>query len=126
MARKNLSGLRALGVCIVLDDFGAGYSSIAYLRQMQFHTVKLDGSLITALSDGANGLPLLRGVILLCNSIGLPCVAEHIETDQQLAQLRTLGCRFGQGFLLSPPLGERAAAQLAATSVSADLSLSAA
>jgi diguanylate cyclase (GGDEF)-like protein len=125
MARENLSGLRATGVAIVLDDFGAGYSSIAYLRQMKFHTVKLDGSLITALSDGTNGLPLLRGVILLCSSIGLPCVAEHIETDQQLAQLRTLGCRFGQGFLLSPPLREHAAAQLAATPVNVALSRSA-
>jgi EAL domain-containing protein (putative c-di-GMP-specific phosphodiesterase class I) len=115
VARDNLSALRERGVSIVLDDFGAGYSSIAYLRQIKFQSIKLDGSLITALNDRAEGLPLLRGVISLCDSIGLPCVAEHIERDEQLSDLRSLGCEFGQGFLLSPPLRADAAAQLAAT-----------
>jgi diguanylate cyclase (GGDEF)-like protein len=125
-ARENLSALRKRGVSIVLDDFGAGYSSIAYLRQMQFQAVKLDGSLVTAVANGAHGLPLLRGVVLLCHSIGLPCVAEHIETEQQLADLRSLGCEFGQGFLLSGPLRAAAAAELAATTARHDLARSAA
>jgi EAL domain-containing protein (putative c-di-GMP-specific phosphodiesterase class I) len=126
VARDNLSALRGHGISIVLDDFGAGYSSIAYLRQMEFEAIKLDGSLVTAATDHHGGLALLRGVILLCNSIGLPCVAEHIETEKQLAELRRLGCQFGQGFLLSRPLGAAAAAQLAATRVGNALERSAA
>lgn len=126
VARDNLSKLRERGVSIVLDDFGAGYSSIAYLRQIQFQSIKLDGSLITAMNDRASGLPLLRGVISLCNSIGVPCVAEHIEHEEQLAELRSLGCEFGQGFLLSAPLRAQAAAQLAATPASRALVRSAA
>jgi diguanylate cyclase (GGDEF)-like protein len=126
VARANLSVLRGSGVAIVLDDFGAGYSSIAYLRQIQFDAVKLDGSLLTAVADSAGGLPLLRGVILLCHSIGTPCVAEHIENAQQLGELRALGCEYGQGFLLSPPLSHHAAGQLAAATVDRPISRSAA
>lgn len=112
VARENISALRERGVSIVLDDFGAGYSSINYLRQIHFEAVKLDGSLLTG-ADKAGGLPLLRVVLALCRAIGLPCVAEHIESQQQLDQLRRLGCQFGQGYLLSPPLAAHEAAVLA-------------
>lgn len=111
-ARDNLSALGARGVSILLDDFGAGYSSISYLREMNLEAVKLDGSLL-ALGDGTGGLPLLRGVLALCEAIGLPCVAEHIESQQQLDILKELRCQFGQGFLLSPPLDRAAAVSLA-------------
>lgn len=117
VARDNISKMRECGVSIVLDDFGAGYSSVNYLRQIQFETVKLDGSLLSGASDQAGGMPLLRGVLALCRAIGLPCVAEHIEDQQQLDQLRRLGCQFGQGYLLSPPLSTDAAAALAGSTV---------
>ena len=113
LARQNLSQLRAKGVRIVLDDFGAGYSSISYLREMAFETVKLDGSLISAIGGSGSGLPLLRGVLALCQAMGLHCVAEHIETAQELDLLRRLGCRYGQGYFLSPPVDADAATALA-------------
>ena len=112
VARENISALRQCGVSIVLDDFGAGYSSINYLRQIHFEAVKLDGSLLTG-ADQAGGLPLLKGVLALCQAINLPCVAEHIENQRQLDQLRRLGCQYGQGYLLSPPLAAHEAAVLA-------------
>ena len=105
-ARANLSQLRKAGVRIVLDDFGAGYSSISYLREMAFDAVKLDGSLLSSASKGGNGLALLQGVLALCRAMGQPCVAEYVENDEQLRLLRTLGCRYGQGFGLCPPLGQ--------------------
>jgi diguanylate cyclase (GGDEF)-like protein len=118
LARCNLSTLGGAGVNIVLDDFGAGYSSISYLREMRFDAVKLDGSLIASTTasggDSATGLALLRGVLALCRAMGQECVAEHIETDRQLQLLQGLGCRFGQGFGLSPPLSASYAAELAA------------
>lgn len=114
VARENLHALRGAGARIVLDDFGAGHASISYLREMQFDGVKLDGALIASVADSLRSRRLLKGVLDLCSALGLPSVAEHIETDEQLRLLRELGCREGQGFLLSPPLHAEAAAALAA------------
>jgi EAL domain-containing protein (putative c-di-GMP-specific phosphodiesterase class I) len=117
IARDNLHALRAAGARIVLDDFGAGHASISYLREMQFDGVKLDGALISTAMDSLRSRRLLKGVLDLCAAMGLPCVAEHIETEEQLRLLRELGCREGQGYLLSPPLHAAAAAALAAPTV---------
>jgi diguanylate cyclase (GGDEF)-like protein len=117
VARDNLQALRKAGARIVLDDFGSGHASISYLREMQFDGIKLDGSLIAPVADTMRGRRLLKGVLDLCASLGLPCVAEHIETEPQLALLRELGCRDGQGYLLSPPLEAEAARAMAASSI---------
>jgi EAL domain-containing protein (putative c-di-GMP-specific phosphodiesterase class I) len=114
VARDNLQQLRAAGARIVLDDFGAGHASISYLREMQFDGIKLDGTLIATATESIRSRRLLKGVLDLCASLGLPCVAEHIETDEQLALLREFGCRDGQGYLLALPLGPDAAADVAA------------
>jgi diguanylate cyclase (GGDEF)-like protein len=114
VARENLQALRGAGARIVLDDFGAGHASISYLREMQFDGVKLDGTLIASIADSLRSRRLLKGVLDLCAALGLPSVAEHIETQEQLQLLRELGCREGQGFLLSAPLQPEAAAALAA------------
>jgi len=112
VARRNLAHLRKHGVRILLDDFGAGYASISYLREIEFDAVKLDGTIIGRASDGA-GLQLLLGVVRLCDAMGLPCVAERIETDTELAMLRGLGCRYGQGYGLARPMGADAAVHFA-------------
>lgn len=114
VARENLQALRGAGARIVLDDFGAGHASISYLREMQFDGVKLDGALIATAADSLRSRRLLKGVLDLCAALGLPSVAEHIETEEQLRLLREMGCREGQGYLLSPPLHADAAAALAA------------
>ena len=113
VARHNLQELRNAGARIVLDDFGAGHASISYLREMQFDGIKLDGSLIASVAESVRSRRLLKGVLDLCTSLGLPCVAEHIETDEQLALLGELGCRDGQGYLLSRPLDAASAAEMA-------------
>ena len=113
VARDTLQQLRAAGARIVLDDFGAGHASISYLREMQFDGIKLDGTLIATATESIRSRRLLKGVLDLCASLGLPCVAEHIETDEQLALLREFGCRDGQGYLLSPPVTADAARRLA-------------
>jgi diguanylate cyclase (GGDEF)-like protein len=113
-ARANLDRLRGAGTRIVLDDFGAGFASISYLREMKFDAIKLDGSLVTAEDGPAPAERLLKGVLDLCASLNVPCVAEHIEEAGQLALLRRLGCRDGQGYALSPPLTAEGARELAA------------
>jgi EAL domain-containing protein (putative c-di-GMP-specific phosphodiesterase class I) len=116
LARRNLSRLRNHGVRIVLDDFGEGYSSIRYLREMNFDAIKLDGSLVSTITRPGSGLPLLQGVLALCRAMGQQCVAEHIETEQQAILLRQLGCRYGQGFHLSPPVSRADATAMARAS----------
>jgi diguanylate cyclase (GGDEF)-like protein len=117
VARENLRTLRAAGARIVLDDFGAGHASISYLREMQFDGIKLDGSLVASVARSVRGRRLLKGVLDLCAAIGVPCVAEHVETEEQLALLRELGCRDGQGYLIAHPLAGADAKALAASSV---------
>lgn len=121
--RRNLSHLSRQGVNLVLDDFGAGYASISYLREMQFDAIKLDGSLITAATNGKTGLPLLKGVLDLCRAVGLPCIAEHVETAVQAATLRRLGCRYGQGFWLGRPMPAQNAIALAKSGATRPLKL---
>jgi diguanylate cyclase (GGDEF)-like protein len=114
VARENLRALRNAGARIVLDDFGAGHASISYLREMQFDGIKLDGSLIADATETLRSRRLLKGVVELCSSLGLPCVAEHIETEEQRTLLQEFGCRDGQGYLLARPMDADAAAALAA------------
>lgn len=103
-ARQNLARLRAAGVTIVLDDFGAGYASIGYLRQLRFDQIKLDGALIAAAQESADGKRLLSAVIGLCRALGVVTVAEHIENEEQYRLVVQLGCEAGQGFWLQRPM----------------------
>lgn len=103
-ARENLMELRRAGATIVLDDFGAGYASIGYLRELQFDQIKLDGGLVTAAQHSADGKRLLRAVIALCEILGVSSVAEHVESEELLMLVIELGCTAGQGFWLEAPL----------------------
>jgi diguanylate cyclase (GGDEF)-like protein len=103
-ARANLRALKEAGATIVLDDFGAGYASIGYLRELSFDQIKLDGGLVTAANHSADGKRLLRAVIALCDILGVSTVAEHVENEAILALVTELGCTSGQGFWLERPL----------------------
>jgi diguanylate cyclase (GGDEF)-like protein len=103
-ARSNLAELKRVGATIVLDDFGAGYASIGYLRALSFDQIKLDGGLVTAAQHSADGKRLLRAVIGLCDILGVSTVAEHVESGELLALVTELGCTAGQGFWLERPL----------------------
>jgi diguanylate cyclase len=94
--------LRTLGVRIAIDDFGTGFSSLAALAELPIDALKLDRSFIAAM-DGGPREALVAGVISLASRLGLPVVAEGIETAAQLATLRELGCAYGQGFHLGRP-----------------------
>jgi diguanylate cyclase (GGDEF)-like protein len=103
-ARENLTVLKDAGSTIVLDDFGAGYASIGYLRQLRFDQIKLDGGLVTAAQHSEEGKRLLRSVIGLCEILGVSSVAEHVESAELLALVLELGCAAAQGFWLEKPL----------------------
>ena len=116
-ARLNLEGLRAAGARILLDDFGSGFASISYLREMMFDAIKLDGALVRGVPESDVAVRLLQGVLSLCASLRVPCVAEHIETQKQLELLRELGCRDGQGYALGAPMDAGDARMLGAAKV---------
>ena len=100
-----LDALRQLGVRIAMDDFGTGYSSLAYLRRFPVDSLKIARELIggPGESDDPEAWAFARAIIALGSSLGLPIVAEGIETPEQLRVLRHLGCGMGQGFLFGRP-----------------------
>jgi diguanylate cyclase (GGDEF)-like protein len=116
-ARSNLTDLRAAGATIVLDDFGAGFASIGYLRELSFDQIKLDGALVTAAQHSSDGKRLLRAVVGLCEILGVSTVAEHVESRDILRLVTELGCTAGQGFWLARPLEPRDVLKLCGSKV---------
>ncbi len=104
IAVEVLGDLHRLGVSLLMDDFGTGYSSLNYLHSFPFDVLKIDRSFVSRMTQGEQPLQIVRTIIELARALGMDVVAEGIETREQYALLRKLGCRYGQGFLFSPPL----------------------
>jgi diguanylate cyclase (GGDEF)-like protein len=103
---RNLNSLREMkdiGISIALDDFGVGYSSLAYLTKFPFDKVKIDKSFIDAL-DRTETSAVISSIVELAKSLNLAIIAEGIETDDQRKRIRSLGIKFGQGFLFAEPV----------------------
>jgi len=104
-ALQRLQELRGLGVRLVLDDFGVGYSSLGRLRDCPIDGLKVDRSFVADLGGGApQDALIVSGIVELARALGLTVVAEGVETPAQLALLERMGCRYAQGFLLARPL----------------------
>ncbi len=103
-AMEVLGNLRRLGVSLLMDDFGTGYSSLNHLHSLPFDVLKIDRSFVTRMTEGEQPFQIVRTIIELARVMGMDVVAEGIETREQYALLRQLGCRFGQGFLFSRPV----------------------
>lgn len=99
-----LTGLRAIGVKLALDDFGGGLSSVAHLVRLPIDIVKLDRSIVAGLPAGARERAVLRAVAGITRSMNIPLLAEGIESEQQIFALRREGCEIMQGFLYSRPV----------------------
>jgi len=101
-AAAQLSRLRALGVRVAVDDFGTGYTSISQLQHLPVDAIKIDRSFVAAM-DADRGRSLVRMMIDVADILGLNVVAEGVETVEELAQLRAMGCSQLQGYLLGRP-----------------------
>jgi diguanylate cyclase (GGDEF)-like protein/PAS domain S-box-containing protein len=99
-----LRRLQGIGCMITLDDFGTGYSSLSHLESFPADTLKIDRTFVARLQDGIENAPVARAVIGLGVALGLHVVAEGVETAEQEAGLRELGCRTAQGFRYARPL----------------------
>ncbi len=114
-AGRALAELRSMGTRIAVDDFGTGYSSLSHLQHFPVDILKIDKSFVDPLVSADPGSSaLVTTIIGLARSLGLDVIAEGIEHESQLHRLVDLGCRHGQGFLMSPPLGGREAEMLIA------------
>jgi len=96
--------LQNLGVKIAMDDFGTGTSSLGYLRSYPFDTIKIDGSFLRDLTSSGDVLAVLHATINLVENLGMASLAECVEEPAQAAILQSLGCRYAQGYLFSPPV----------------------
>lgn len=101
--------LQALGVSVSLDDFGAGYASVSYLRRLNLDKVKIDRSFVGGIGtdDGARGV--LEAMVNLCRAFGMPITVEGVETVEQAEMLSAMGCDQLQGYLIGRPLPEATA-----------------
>ena len=99
-----MTRLCVAGVGLHMDDFGTGYSSLHTLHRFPFDTIKIDRSFISRLGEEESSTRIVQGIINLCKTLELKIVAEGIETTQQAALLREMGCDFGQGYYFSRPL----------------------
>ena len=123
-ALEALTGLKALGIRIALDDFGTGYSSLSYLQRFPFDKLKIDKSFIDALDGASGGRAIVAAILAMSLSLGLDVTAEGVETAEQLAILRSMGCGTIQGYLLGRPMSaDRVRALVAARSAAANPAL---
>jgi len=100
-ASARFSRLKNLGVHLLLDDFGKGYSSLNYLHRFPMDILKIDRSFITRIDDTGGNLAIVRAIVTLAHELGMKVVAEGIQTPEQAQTVRSLGCEYGQGFLFS-------------------------
>ncbi len=107
-----INQLKGIGVKIAVDDFGTGYSSLSYLSHLPIDCLKIDQSFVQNFSSDPKNAAIVQAIISLGKSLGLSVLAEGIETEDQLAFLRSQGCHEGQGYLFSHPLPEHAVAPI--------------
>ena len=113
-ATRVLQQLRALGVRVAIDDFGIGYSSLAYLQELPVDKLKIDRAFIARLRDPDSDGRLVRALIAMAQSLKVATVAEGVETAYQMDFLRACGCDTAQGYLLGKPMPAAAFAELVA------------
>ncbi|HET7122121.1 MAG TPA: EAL domain-containing protein [Solirubrobacterales bacterium] len=113
-AISSLEALNELGVRLVLDDFGTGYSSLAYLNRFPFHALKIDRSFVEALGIEQEATAIVEAIIGMARALSLEVIAEGVETEVQLSELRRLECDYAQGHLFHAAMPEREVSRLIA------------
>jgi len=111
-ANEVFTKLRNLGVQLEIDDFGSGYSALGYLQHFPISAIKIDKSFVDEIGKSRRGVELIRAIVSMARELGMEAIAEGIETGEQLNELKSLSCGFGQGFLLSKPLDKESAEKI--------------
>ena len=113
-ARALLLELKALDIQMGIDDFGTGYSSLSYLHRFPIDRLKIDRSFVNRMGLDKENAEIVRTIVTLAHNLGVDVIAEGVETTEQLALLRGLKCKYGQGFLFSAPVDSETAEGLIA------------
>ncbi|WP_375511881.1 EAL domain-containing protein [uncultured Nostoc sp.] len=111
-----LEQLKQRQIKLIMDDFGTGYSSLSYLHSFPFNALKIDKSFVKRMQENKENMGLVPAMIGIANSMGMSAIAEGVETQEQLAQLRSLNCNFAQGYLFSKPIEQQLVIKLLAAS----------
>ena len=101
-----LAGLRALGVRLAVDDYGTGYSSLTYLRELPVDELKLDRSFVTHLRTDPRAAAIVRSTVALSHELGMRMVAEGVEDADVQADLTTWNCDLAQGYHIARPMSQ--------------------
>ncbi|MEH1767137.1 MAG: EAL domain-containing protein [Nostoc sp.] len=109
-----LQQLKQRKIKLIMDDFGTGYSSLSYLHSFPFNALKIDQSFVKRMQENKENMGLVPAMIGIANSMGMSAIAEGVETEEQLAQLRSLNCNFAQGYLFSKPIEQQLVLKLLA------------
>ena len=107
-----VAAIRGVGVGLVIDDFGRGYSALRDLKRVPVQGVKIDRLLVQGLGHDPADLALVRSLVSLAGELGIAVAAQGVETTEQLDHLRAIGCPVAQGFLFSPPVSAATLAEL--------------
>ncbi len=103
-ASRTLAACRGLGVTIALDDFGTGYASLNYLQKLPCDYIKIDRTFVDSMASEVRNFAIVSSTIAAAAVLGIPTVAEGVESVEQGLLLRDLGCRYAQGYVISRPL----------------------
>jgi diguanylate cyclase (GGDEF)-like protein len=103
-AQSTLGKLRSLGIATSIDDYGTGYSSLAYIKQLAVNELKIDRGFVSGMEADARNAAIVRSTIELGHNLGLAVVAEGVETDHELAELKRFGCDIAQGYHFARPM----------------------
>jgi EAL domain-containing protein (putative c-di-GMP-specific phosphodiesterase class I) len=103
--RTTLTELHDIGVSLALDDFGAGWSSFSRLSSYPWDLIKLDRSFIARLGEDDGAEHVVSAMVAMAHALGIPTVAEGVETQRQLDYVIDIGCDIAQGYLFSRPVG---------------------
>jgi diguanylate cyclase (GGDEF)-like protein/PAS domain S-box-containing protein len=101
---SRLAQLKAVGVRLAIDDFGTGYSSLSYISRYPVDVIKIDRSFVSAAREARTESAVMEAIIRLARELDIETIAEGVETDEQRATLRAMGCRLGQGYLMGRPM----------------------
>ena len=99
-----LQELKTLGIRLSIDDFGTGYSSLSYLHRFPLDTLKIDRSFVSRMTPDGENAEIVRAILTLAKNMNMDVIAEGIETAEQFALLRDMGCDCGQGYYFARPL----------------------
>jgi diguanylate cyclase (GGDEF)-like protein/PAS domain S-box-containing protein len=104
--------LQKLGIQVQIDDFGVGYSSLNYLSQFPINALKIDRSFVRHMLDDNNQMEIVQAIVMLTQRLGVDVIAEGVESTGQMDILESIGCEFGQGYLVSRPMDSQASQKI--------------